>query len=77
MWGYPPIKMNNDLFVYNNGSPDPLTSSVRRTAALLGVSCTSVYRLLVMRKWLALKGLRTKRITNKSIQDYLDGRGGS
>ena len=57
-----------------NGSLGPLTSSVPRTAALLGVSNTSVYRLLVKRKLMALHGLRTKRITNRSIRDYLDGR---
>ena len=54
------------------GAQRPLTYGVAQAATLLGVSNTSIYRLLKMKKLRALKALRTKRITGKSIDEFLD-----
>lgn len=62
------LEISSDL----SAAKFPLTYSVKETAAILGVSSVTVYRLLQRGTLTALPGLRTKRITRQSLQRYLD-----
>ena len=51
----------------------PLTYSVAETAAIVGVSEASVYRLLSKRLLKSAPGLRHKRIPRRNVHSYING----
>jgi excisionase family DNA binding protein len=53
------------------------TYSVKEVAAILGVTSTTVYRLIARRKLKALAGIRHKRIPDSEVDRFLDGSGGN
>jgi excisionase family DNA binding protein len=52
-----------------------LTYSVKEAATALGVSQTSVYRLLYRRLLKPVTGIRRKRISKKQVHQYAQGGG--
>ena len=52
---------------------EALTYSVSQTAALLGISKASVYRLLNRRLLKSVRGLRNKRIPRRQVNELSNG----
>jgi excisionase family DNA binding protein len=52
----------------------PATVDVHQASRWLGVSVATIRRLIIQRRLRILPGIRHKRITKKSIEDFLAGK---